>query len=88
MTAHLVPLDCVIDVIPASLHTIYAYSSRGRWSSWLTREGPDGGRGRHLWCDVPAALEFWRAENKPHVGELIAAAAGQVRAKGGAPAAA
>ncbi len=77
-TPRLVPLDEVLHAIPRTINTIYAYSARGRWSSWVTRVGPDGRRTKHLWVNVPAAIEFWRIEGKPHIGEGIAAASGYV----------
>jgi hypothetical protein len=66
-----IPLRLLVEVIPASLHTIYAYASRGAWSTWLTRLDDNGNRGRHLLVDVPAAVHFWRSQGRAHVADRI-----------------
>lgn len=48
-----VSLSSLDSHFPFSIATLYTGRSRGRYS-WLTRQGPDGHRGRFLWIDVDA----------------------------------
>lgn len=52
-----VELHRVKDSIPLSLQSIYSQRSRGK-IDWVTRDGPDGRRSRHLWVDV-LSLQAW-----------------------------
>lgn len=78
-----IPLALVVDVIPATLNTIYAYASRGPWSSWLTRLDENGNRGRHLLVDVPAAVQFWRSRDRAHIADHIQVRADNIRREAG-----
>lgn len=55
--SRLIPLAELDYSFPFERSSVYTGHSQGRYT-WLTRVGPDGHRGRHLWVDVEGFNQF------------------------------
>lgn len=60
MSRHLISTGELDSSFPYTPGTLYVGRSLGRYP-WLTREGPNGRRGRYLWIDA-GHFNAWAAE--------------------------